>query len=96
MSTAKIELANALKLVKDLRVAVKQERLDAKLVRQQAREFKAQQLAIKKADREQARIKRIMALEYKLEQLRLKAQSPKATRKANQKASAPKILEKVA
>jgi hypothetical protein len=51
MSTAKIELANALKLVKELRIKVKSERLDAKLVRQQAREFKAQQLAIKKASK---------------------------------------------
>ena len=96
MSTAKIELANALKLVKELRIKVKSERLDAKLVREAQREAKAQQLAIKKADREQARIKRIMALEYKLEQLRLKANSPKALRKANQKASAPKIIQKVA
>ena len=93
MSNAKIELANALKLVKDLRVAVKQERLEAKLVRNAQREQKAEAQAAKKIEREQKRIDRIAALEAKLEALRLKAQSPKALRKAAQKASAPKVIQ---
>ena len=96
MSNAKVELANALKLVKDLRIAVKKERLDAKLVRNAQREAKAETLAAKKAQREEARIARIQALEAKLEALRLKAQSPKALKKAAKKASAPVVVERAA
>ena len=96
MNTAKVELANALKLVKELRIQVKQERLNDKLVRQHARELKAQQLAAKKAQREEARIARIAKLEAQLEALRLKAQSPKAMKRSAKKPSKPVVVEKVA
>ena len=96
MSNTKIELANALNLVKSLRIALKQERIDAKLVRNAQREAKAEALAAKKAAREQKRLDRIAALEAKLEALRLRAQSPKALKRAAKKASAPVVVQKVA
>ena len=96
MSTAKIELANAIALVKELRVKVKTERMDAKRIREQLRLTKYLDQCAKKAEREEKRIARIQALEAKLEALRLKANSPKAIRKANQKASAPVVVQKVA
>ena len=94
MSTLKAELASAQQLVKTLRAAVKQERMDAKRIREQLRLTKYLDQCAKKAEREEKRIARIQALELKLEQLRLKQQSPKAIRKANQKASAPVVIEK--
>ena len=84
---ARQELKGALERVKELRVKVKNLRIDASVERKLARIVREDQRKLRAQKRAEKRAAKIVAMEQRLQTLRDKASAPKNVRRKNRKAS---------
>jgi hypothetical protein len=85
---ARQELKDTLERVKELRVKVKNFRLDAAAERALARIVREDERKLRAQKRAEKRAAKIVAMEQRLAEMRMRALAPKQVRKANRKASA--------
>ena len=84
---ARQELKDTLERVKELRVKVKNLRIDASVERKLARIVREDQRKLRAQKQAEKRAAKIAAMEQRLAEMRMKALAPKQVRKANRKAS---------
>jgi D-alanine-D-alanine ligase-like ATP-grasp enzyme len=85
---ARQELKDTLERVKELRVKVKNLRIDASVERSLARIVREDERKLRAQKRAEKRAAKIVAMEQRLAEMRMRALAPKQVRKANRKASA--------